>query len=295
MAKIKALFIHAHYDDFEFTAAGTFELWRQQLDDEFQARVIICTDGKAGHQFRSREETGTMRIAEMEASAEIGGFEFESLRYANGEIPREACLQVDVDLLSALWKEIRDFEPDYLFCPPVITDAFAGVHIDHVAVADAIRKVAYMINVPHAFTPEYPSDDPNPPLCKVPVIINCYDPYMHSSNALDVSVDISDAFDLVCEMSYCHKSQIVEWLPWVSSPTPTESPKDLDDWRRILRKNFSNRDKGNGLDNNIISEIFTITAWGSVPTVAQLKVDFPNIKLDEAALSQQLQKWGGAE
>ena len=27
-----------------------------------------------------------------------------------------------------------------------------------VAVAEAVRKVAYMINVPHAFTPEYPAD-----------------------------------------------------------------------------------------------------------------------------------------
>ena len=28
LAIMKALFLHAHYDDYEFTAAGTFELWQ---------------------------------------------------------------------------------------------------------------------------------------------------------------------------------------------------------------------------------------------------------------------------
>jgi LmbE family N-acetylglucosaminyl deacetylase len=77
---------------------------------------------------------------------------------------------VSTELLAALWKAIRDFEPDYLFCPPFPSDALAGIHVDHVAVAEAVRKVAYMINVPHAFTPEYPADESKSEPCKVPVI-----------------------------------------------------------------------------------------------------------------------------
>ncbi|NRA38956.1 MAG: PIG-L family deacetylase [Planctomycetes bacterium] len=295
MAKLKALFIHAHFDDYEFTAAGTFELWRQNLGEEFEARVIICTDGKAGHQFRKRDETGAMRLAEMEKSAAIGQVDFKPLRYRNGQIPREACLQVDIELLAALWKEIRDFEPDYLFCPPVINDAFAGIHIDHVAVAEAVRKVAYMINVPHAFTPEYPADETTAELCKVPVIINCYDPYMHTQNPQDIAINITDAFEKVCEMSYCHQSQIVEWLPWVSSPTPTKAPENYEEWREELRSRFNKRDQANGLNTERIHEVFTITAWGSVPSVQQLKNDLPNLHMDEVALTQQLKRWGSLE
>src|SRR5262249_13957704 len=148
---MKILCVHAHFDDYEFVASGTFELWKRKLGRDLRARVIVCTDGKAGHQFRSRDETGRVRLQEQEASARLGVYELEVLRLPSGEIPREACLQLNTPLLAALWKAIRDFEPDYLFCPPVPADPLAGIHIDHVTVAEAVRKVAYMINVPHAF------------------------------------------------------------------------------------------------------------------------------------------------
>jgi LmbE family N-acetylglucosaminyl deacetylase len=128
---MKVLFVHAHYDDYEFTAAGTFELWRRRLGAEFQGRVLVCTDGEAGHHFRSRAETGKVRLAEQEESARLGGYEFALLRLPNGQVPREACLQVSTELLAALWKAIRDFEPDYLFCPPLGSDPLAGIHNDH--------------------------------------------------------------------------------------------------------------------------------------------------------------------
>ena len=57
-----------------------------------------------------------------------------------------------------------------------------------------------MINVPHAFTPEYPCDDREPPPCKVPVILNAYDSYMFKES-VDLVVDVSEAFELMVEMS----------------------------------------------------------------------------------------------
>lgn len=156
---MKALFVHAHFDDYEFTAAGTFELWRRALGRDFHGKVLICTDGKAGHHFRTREETGALRLREQEESARLGGYEFEMLRLPDGTVPREACLQVTRYLLAALWRAIREFEPDYLICPPLATDPLAGIHNDHQTIAEAVRRVAYMINVPHAFTPEYPADE----------------------------------------------------------------------------------------------------------------------------------------
>ncbi len=94
---MKALCIHAHFDDFEFVVAGTFELWRRELGPDFTGRVVVCTDGKAGHQFRTREETGRLRLQEQEASARVGGYQFERLRLPDGQPPREACQQVTPD------------------------------------------------------------------------------------------------------------------------------------------------------------------------------------------------------
>jgi len=109
-----------------------------------------------------------------------------------------------------LTKAIRDFEPDYLFAPPLPSDSLAGLHVDHVAVAEAVHKVAYMINVPHAFTPEYPCADAEPKPCKVPVILTAYDGYMFGANSYDLAVDVSAAFELMVDMTWCHQSQVTE-------------------------------------------------------------------------------------
>ena len=273
---MKALFVHAHYDDYEFVAAGTFELWRRKLGANFQARVLVCTDGQAGHHFRTREETRRVRFQEQEASARLGGYEFQLLTLPGGEVPREACLQVTPPLLAALWKTIREFQPDYLFCPPLPADPLAGIHHDHVTIADAVRRVAYMINVPHAFTPEYPADETASTPCAVPVIINVYDAYMFGANSYDFAVDVEETFPLLCEMTYCHQSQIREWLPWVGRHN-MQPPANLAEWSGTLRRRFSRKSVELALPPDRAMEVFQVTAWGEVPDFAQLLRDLPRL------------------
>jgi LmbE family N-acetylglucosaminyl deacetylase len=292
---MKALYLHAHYDDYEFSAAGAFELWKRQLGEDFQAKVVVCTDGKAGHHFRPREETARVRFQEQLASARIGGYEFQLLRLPSGEVPREACLRVTIDLLAALWKAVRDFEPDYLFCAPLPADPLAGVHVDHVAVATAVREMAYMINVPHAFTPEYPADETRSQPCKVPVIIAVYDAYMFGGNTHDLAVDVEPAFETICQMTWCHQSQIAEWLPWVGRHD-MEPPKSIDQWRQTLRRRFDRKNRELGIDSPHAMEVFTVTGWGTIPTVDQLLRDFPNPYLPGWRLDQlaaRLKSWAG--
>src|SRR5438552_587007 len=287
------LFIHAHFDDSEFNAAGTFELWKRKLGDRLRAKVIVCTDGKAGHHFRTREETGAIRLQEQLASAKVGGYGFELLRCPDGRVPREACLDVTTDLLAGLWKAIREFEPDYLFCPPLPGDALAGIHVDHVAVAEAVRKVAYMINVPHAFTPEFPADETKSRPCKVPVILNVYDGYMSGANSWDLVVDVEEAFAAICRMSWCHQSQIAEWLPWVGRHQ-MEPPKSPEDWSKILRQRFERRARELGIRSKRAIEVFTVTAWGEVPAFKKLVTDFPNVlanKSNLTRLQRRLARW----
>lgn len=296
MPTMKALFIHAHFDDYEFTAAGTFEMWRRQLGEAFQGKVLVCTDGKSGHHFRSREETGRMRLEEQANSARLGGYEFELLRLPNGAAPRDGFLAQAPGLLPALWKAIRDFEPDYLFCPPLPTDPLAGVHLDHLAVAHAIRDVAYLINVPHVFTPEYPADAAQSRPCRVPVILAVYDGYMFGGNTHDVAVDVEPAFELVGEMSWCHQSQIREWLPWVGRHQ-MDAPQNLAEWRTTLRQRFDRKNSELGLSTAHAMEVFTVTAWGEIPTLEQLQHDLPMLDRDASrlgALAERLRRWQGA-
>lgn len=293
---MRALFVHAHFDDYEFTAAGTFELWRRNRED-FRGRVIVCTDGCAGHHFYTREETARIRLAEQEESARMGGYEFQPLRLPDGTIPREACLQGSVEFHAALWKAIRDFEPDYLFCPPLASDPLAGIHNDHQTVAEAVRRVAYMINVPHAFTPEYPADETVSRPCKVPVIVNVHDSYMSGANACDLVVDVEEVFDMIARLSWCHQSQVREWLPWVGRHRLTP-PANLEEWSAALRQRFERKNRELDLNTLHATEVFRITAWGEVPTLDQLVRDFPALLGDRSSLqplAEQLERWSGGE
>lgn len=293
---MRALFIHAHFDDYEFTAGGTFERWRRQLGPSFEGTVLVCTDGKAGHHFRTREETGRIRLAEQAESARVGGYAFELLRLPNGQPPREACLQVSIELLAALWKAIRDFEPDYIFCPPLGGDLLAGIHNDHETIAEAVRRVAYMINVPHAFTPEYPADETRATPCKVPVILNVYDGYMFGANAYDFAVDVEEAFDVITATTWCHQSQIAEWLPWVGRHDMAP-PASQDEWAATLRARFVRKNRELGIDSPHAIEVFRVTAWGAVPTLAQLEADLPPMLASASnleALGHRLRQWRGA-
>lgn len=292
---MKILHIHAHFDDFEFVAAGTFELWRRKLGADLHARVLVCTDGKAGHHFRSREETMCLRLEEQEASARIGQYEFRLLRLPSGEVPRDGCLLVSTPLLAALWKEIREFQPDYIFAPPYPSDPLAGIHLDHVAVSEAVRKVAYMINVPHAFLPEFPNDEVKNEPVKVPVILTVHDSYMAGENAFDLAADVEDAFDAISEMTWCHQSQIAEWIPWVGRHE-MDAPQSMEDWKKTLRRRFVKRNREMGLPFERIHEFFTVTAWGEIPKEAQISKDFPNLNRAFSHLEDlrvRLNRWRG--
>ena len=291
---MRVLCVHAHFDDFEFVASGTFELLRRRGLPDFRARVVVCTDGRAGHQFRSREETARVRHAEQEASAAIGGYEFELLRRPDGRAFDEGQVTLSTGLIAALWHSIRAFEPDYLFCPPLPSDPLVGVHPDHITVAEAVRRVAYMINVPHAFLDDYPvADETQSRWVKTPVILNTYDGYMAGDNAGDLAIDVESAFDVIAAESWCHQCQINEWLPWVARHH-MEPTADLDAWKVKLRQRFNRQARELGLAPDRAWEVFVPTAWGIVPTLEQLERDLPIGKLDparRARLAARLAKW----
>lgn len=282
---MKLLFVHAHFDDFEFTAAGTFELWRRR-DPTVQRRILVCTDGAAGHHALTREATAARRWAEQQAAAAVGGFEARLLRDRTGQAFREGRLLISPEFLPALWREIREFEPDYLFSPPVPTDPLAGIHVDHFDVAQAIRSVAYLINVPHAFTPEYPADETDSRPVRTPVILNTYDGYLATGHQFDLAVNITSVVELAADMAWCHQSQLSEWLPWVDRHAMEVSP-DSNSWRRQFAERMAHRQEVLGIPVPGLFELFQVSAWGAVPAFSDLLRDFPELTL-EAMNSDQL-------
>lgn len=294
--RMKLLFIHAHFDDYEFTAAGTFELWRRSGRERVQRRVLVCTDGAAGHHRMSREETVQRRILEQEEAARLGAFEFRILSDPAGAHFREGRLHASAAFLPALWREVRDFEPDYLFCPPIPQSTLAGVHVDHLDVAEAVRSVAYMINVPHAFTPEYPAVDGEPVAVRTPVILNTYDGYMAGGHGHDLAVDVTDVADFVADLAWCHGSQLREWLPWVDRHN-LSTPMNVEGWRAQFRQLLARRKTALGISLPGVFETFSVTAWGLVPRLEDLLRDFPGISREASRLDRlatRLDGWRAA-
>ena len=166
---------------------------------------------------------------------------------------------------------------------------------DGVTVAEAVRKVAYMINVPHAFTPEYPADETKSVPCKTPVILNAYDGYMAGGNAFDFAIDVEAVFPRISEMTFCHRSQISEWLPWVGRHR-FEAPKDIAEWAFGLRARLLRQNRELGIHSERAFEVFTVTAWGSVPKIEQLISDLPNVSGEFSnlpRLAERLARWRG--
>ncbi|MFM8877656.1 MAG: hypothetical protein ACKOKG_00770, partial [Verrucomicrobiota bacterium] len=143
--------------------------------------------------------------------------------------------------------------------------------------ADAVRRVAYMINVPHAFVDDYPEEVANEARwIRTPVILNTWDSYIGEGpqSVPDLVVDVTDTFDQIVRQSWCHQSQIREWLPWVGRHgiPPVES---IEQWEASLRRRFRDQRVAIGLGEGGPVEVFSLTSWGTVATSDQLQRDFP--------------------
>jgi hypothetical protein len=68
----------------------------------------------------------------------------------------------------------------------------------------------------------------------------------------------------------------MEWLPWVGRHAMA-APRSQDEWQTVLRDRFQKHLRGIGLPMERALEVFTITAWGTVPAFEQIISDFPSI------------------
>ncbi len=258
--------IMAHQDDFEFNAGGAFALLRKYHGDRLKIKILTTNRGASGHYEMSLEDTYKVRDGEARSSAALIGAEYECMKCLDGK-PLPAQVLIDANFLGGLWNAIRDFEPDYIFCPPVVTDPLAGVHIDHYNTAWGVRFVAYHLAVPHA----YPTM--NGPVKKKlinPVIINVDDVYA-CERGFDACCDISGVYELKQKMAMCHRSQIFEWLPWVDGKTP---PTELEAVERFAQRHWETNERY-GFTDGLPREFFRFTQWGRTPAPEEIRLIFP--------------------
>lgn len=263
---LRVLSVMAHQDDFEFNLGGTFALLRETLGENVQLRVLTTSNGASGHHLMTAEETFARRSREASESAALVGADYRCLRTLDGEVVGDGQVLISRELLGGLWNEIRRFRADVVFCPPIVTDPLAGVHIDHEQTAIAVRYVAYQLSVPRA----YPSWGEIDMEYRTPLIINVDDAYNRSSQA-DVRQDISSVYDLKVQMSLCHRSQVLEWLPFVNG----EGEITEDDWKRRFAARHADVNRRYNAADETPSEYFRITRWGRAPREGELEKLFP--------------------
>lgn len=264
---LRVMSIMAHQDDFEFNAGGTFALLRQTLGDNVRLAVLTTTTGASGHHQMSAAETVARRDREARASAAMIGAEYELLRQLDGSQIADGQFLITRELLGGLWNAIRRFKADVVFCPPIVTDPLAGIHIDHEQTALAVRYVGYQLSVPRAYPTWQGEIDYQ---YRSPLIINVDDPYNRSEKA-DVRQDISSVYDLKLKMSLCHTSQVLEWLPFVNNNGDT-TPAD---WAARFKLRHKQINERYGVRDNNVCEYFRVTRWGRAPREGELERLFP--------------------
>ena len=113
------------------------------------------------------------------------------------------------------------------------------------------------------------------------------------ANGADLAVDVTPAFEVVAAESWCHQCQIREWLPWIGRHQMPVA-ENLTAWQEVLRRRFARQARELNLPANDMHEVFTVTAWGEIPSAEQLEQNFPNLLRTpegDARLRTKLKRW----
>jgi LmbE family N-acetylglucosaminyl deacetylase len=206
----------------------------------------------------------------------------------NGNPFKDARLEINWKTRGAVWKAVRDFQPDLVITLPVNdpTDPY-GMHNDHTNVGEIVKNTAYLIPAPLAFPEYYPYDfvesldeDYEFQYIKPPIIVTAHDPYSGRIQP-DIVVSIKeDELDQKVKAWGAHVSQWQQWLPWVGR---YEAPVDTESLRQSLINRSKRLMKSLPVDPKpgMVYESFTITKWAlRVPTIDEIKKYFPEDALD---------------
>ena len=284
------MFVAAHQDDAEGLAGGLFAKLKGSLD--FRGCVTCFTDGSVGHYraeyLRNPSRLTEMRDNEATRAANVFGLNYQRLVDNVGKPFKDARLEVNWKTRGAVWKAIRDFQPDVIITLPINDPAdLYGMHNDHTNVGEIVRRTAYLIPAPLAFPEYYPEgfvdsldDDHEFAYVKPPVIVTVHDPYSGKIQP-DIVISLTDdELDQKVRAWGAHISQWKEWLPWVGR---YRAPADTGALRQSLIDRSDRLAKSLPVkpEPGEVYESFTITNWAlRIPTIDEVKRYFPSDILD---------------
>ena len=201
----RALSIHAHPDDQEFTVAGTLAKWAKEGCEIIS---VIITSGDAGsndpkHGPDYKPTLAHIREREQKsANAVIGVKETIFLGYADGELEPTLALRKELTRL------IRQHKPDTVVIGDPQGVFYGNGYINHPDHRAAAQAALYAV---------FPSAETR--LIFTDLLAEGYEPhkvkrvYVHGAEKSDTWVDVTETMDVKLEALRKHVSQLGEWDP----------------------------------------------------------------------------------
>jgi len=201
----KAMSIHAHPDDQEFTVAGTLAKWAAAGCEVIS---VVITSGDAGsnnpaHDASFKPELARLREGEQNAAnALLGIKQTLYLHYPDGE------LEPTLALRKELTKLIRTHKPDVVVTGDPQAVFYGNGYINHPDHRAAAQAATYAV---------FPSAGSR--LLFAELLKEGFEPhnvkrlYLHGPEKPDTWVDITDTIDTKLAALRKHASQLGDWDP----------------------------------------------------------------------------------
>jgi len=262
---VRVICIGAHPDDCEIEFGGTAAKLAARGD---AVKFVSVTNGEAGHHQHPGPELVERRKREAEEAArQLGIASEEVLENRDGQLVPSIAARNEVI------RQIRAWEAD-----AVITHRPWDYHPDHRYTGQLVQDAAYLVMVPY-ICPETPALRRNPAFFYLEDSFRLPGPF-----APDIAVNIDDVWEQKLDALDAHRSQVYEWLPWVSDETVPGDTAARRKWldvtwsrepgactRAALARRYGPRD-GAEIRH---AEAFQICEYGRQPSAQELDEMFP--------------------
>jgi LmbE family N-acetylglucosaminyl deacetylase len=228
----RAMSIHAHPDDQEFTVGGTLAKWARAGCEI--VTVCITSGGAGSNKFTppdmTREALVSIREDEQrEAGRILGVKETIYLGYEDG------MLEASIPLRRELTRLIRRYRPEAVLTGDPTVRYYGTTymnHPDHRVAADVALDAVFPSAGTRLIFPELLAEGLEPHEVR--------QVYIHGAERPDTYVDIAETLDVKLAALRAHKSQMGEWDPaemltqWAAEQGRRRKLKAAEAYRRMI-------------------------------------------------------------
>jgi LmbE family N-acetylglucosaminyl deacetylase len=228
----RAMSIHAHPDDQEFTVGGTLAKWARAGCEI--VTVCITSGGAGSNKYTPPEMTREALVAireeeQRDAGRILGVKETIYLRYEDG------MLEPSIPLRRELTRLIRRHRPEAVLTGDPTVRYYGTTymnHPDHRAAADVALDAVFPSAGTRLIFPELLAEGLEPHEVR--------QVYIHGAERPDTYVDIAETLDVKVAALRAHKSQMGEWDPsemitqWAAEQGRRRKLKAAESYRRMI-------------------------------------------------------------